>query len=106
MMNDTKYYWLTLVNSAKGGGSANLGPFPMTKDEVLDSCYFDVQPFQIVGFSTAKERIEIHKFLLTAPIPDIEAKWEALRPKYDRAEMAVITLGRSRSEVKDGWHRN
>jgi len=88
---DRKYYWLTLVNSAKGGGSANLGPFPMTKDEVLDSCYFDVQPFQLVGFSTGKERDEMQQFLVTAPIPDIEAKWEALRPKLYSARTSCVS---------------
>jgi hypothetical protein len=97
-MTDTaRYYWCTITYRRSDGrsGSANLGPWPTTPDEVLDTVYFaeGERPSQLIGLPTAKERDELQHFLLTAPIKAVEARWEEMRPRYESREVAVINVG-------------
>lgn len=105
------YYWLTLTNvPGKGGGSSNLGPFPMPGETVLEQCYFEHPPGQLIGLPTEKERNHLHDLVLTAPISVVRKALEALRPRVESGDVVVIDVDPSQMRgefmVNDGQHRH
>lgn len=103
------YYWLTLTNvKGKGGGSSNLGPLSMPKETVLEQCFFEDTPGQLIGLPTEGERNRLHDLVLTAPIPVVRKALDALRPRVECGDVVVIDVNPSQmadeNTVSDGQY--
>ncbi len=105
------YYWLTLTNEhGRGGGSSSLGPLPMPRETVLEQCFFEHTPGQLIGLLTEVERDRLHKLVLKAPITVVRKALEDLRLRVESGDVVVIDvdLSQIRGEVtvNDGQHRH
>ncbi|MGL4421743.1 MAG: hypothetical protein ACRCZF_13835 [Gemmataceae bacterium] len=86
-------YWCTLGNHPQRGGfSQNLGFLPIAAEDVVECCYFEFKPKQLLGFPTAQERDRMQHTALNAPIPKLKQALEDLRPRVLSGEVIVIDL--------------